>query len=110
RERFFDVTGQAMQCCQPIQNELCLRILLQQLVEVLARRYVITYVDQRHRIVECSSVVLNCNVSSFRCLSQVRMCTWARSTRDLFGPLSTFCRWPLAFSNLCSCKARSPDS
>src|ERR1700686_4603115 len=57
-ERFFDVTGQAMQCGQPVKNVFCLRILLQELVEVLARRHIVTHVDQRHRVV----VIL------FRCL------------------------------------------
>src|SRR5208282_4495583 len=50
-ERFFDVTGQAMQGSQAVENELRLRILLQQLVEMLARRHVISDVDERNGIV-----------------------------------------------------------
>ena len=40
-----------MQSGQAVKNELRLRILLQELIELLARRHVVADVDQRHRIV-----------------------------------------------------------
>ena len=40
-----------MQGSQPIKNIFRLRILLQQFVEMLARRHIVTDVDQRHGVV-----------------------------------------------------------